>query len=77
MVARSEPTISRLTATARAEGEAKGRAESVLDLLENRGLAVSPEQRAEILGCSDPARLKHWLLSAGSVATVGELLSRP
>ncbi|HBL27603.1 MAG TPA: hypothetical protein DD490_12265 [Acidobacteria bacterium] len=83
LVARNEPTIGRLTAAAMAEGEArgeaKGKAESVLDLLENRGLTVSPEQRAEILGCSDLARLKQWLLSAGSVATatVGELLTAP
>ena len=64
-------------AAARARGHAEGIAESVLQILETRGITVSSEQKQEILGCSDPARLNRWLLKAVSAPTVEEVTSGP
>jgi hypothetical protein len=47
-----------------AEGVARGTAEAILAVLEARGITASPEQREEILGCSDIDRLKRWLREA-------------
>lgn len=57
----------------RAEGRTEGRAESLLFVLEQRGLPVTAEQRAHIEACRDPAQLEAWLaraLTADSVASV-------
>jgi hypothetical protein len=58
-----------LREAAKAEGIARGMvargiAESILAVLEVRGITVRPEQREEILGCSDVDRLKRWLREA-------------
>jgi len=42
------------------EGEAKGKAEDVLEALEVRGLAVTDEQRARVLSCTDIEQLRTW-----------------
>jgi hypothetical protein len=81
LVAKGNPAIREREASARAkgreEGRAEGIAESVLQLLEARGIAVSPEQKQEILGCSEPARLNRWLLKAVSASTAVEVTSEP
>ncbi len=63
-----DPAIQELKEAAKAEGiavgNARGIAESILEVLEARGITVSPEQREEILGCSDVDRLKQWLREA-------------
>ncbi|MFL6260164.1 MAG: hypothetical protein ACJ76Y_10675 [Thermoanaerobaculia bacterium] len=59
-----DPAIQELKETAKARGIAEGIAESILEVLEARGITVSPEQREEILGCSDVDRLKRWLREA-------------
>ena len=72
--AQGDPAIQELKEAAKAEGitegiavgNARGIAESILMVLEARGIAVSPEQREEILGCSDLDRLKGWLREAAS-----------
>src|SRR5579872_5763673 len=45
---------------------AKGRAESLLDVLEARGLRVSDEARARILACTDATQLDTWLRMAAA-----------
>jgi hypothetical protein len=50
------------------------RTESLLLVLEGRGLHPSDEQRAAIESCSDPERLQRWLRAAGRVGSVAELL---
>lgn len=60
-----------------AEAEAKGRAESVLVVLEARGIAVSDVQRQEILGCHDLGRLNRWLRRAVLAASADELMAEP
>lgn len=75
------PVFLELAATleAIAEGEAKGRAkgkaEAILEVLEERGIAVSPAQREEILACTDLARLRRWVRRAGLVSSGEELVA--
>lgn len=68
LAAKGNPAILQREAAARSEGEAKGkaegRAESILGILEARGLAVSAAQRQEILRCQDLERLDRWLRRA-------------
>ena len=63
-----DPAVQELKEAAKAEGIsvgiARGIAESILAVLEARGIPVSPEQREEILSCSDVDRLKRWLREA-------------
>jgi hypothetical protein len=58
-----------------ARGLATGKAESVLLLLGSRGLAVSPELRMQILGCTDLVRLERWLHAALTARSADEILS--
>ena len=57
----------------RAQGRAAEKATDVLDVLDARGLALSPEQRDRILECTDLEALKQWLRRAATVASVDEL----
>ncbi|WP_327317655.1 hypothetical protein [Streptomyces sp. NBC_01235] len=65
----------------REEGRVRGRAqgrliahvESVLIVLQARGIDVSEEVRERITGCADPEMLRHWLgraITATSVAGI-------
>jgi hypothetical protein len=56
-----------------AEGEAKGKVEALLSVLESRGLRISPKDRERILACKDQTQLDAWIRKAVSVATVDEL----
>jgi hypothetical protein len=56
-----------------AEGEAKGKAEAVLKLLDARNLAPSPDQRNQVKTCSDPAQLDLWFDRAITASTVAEV----
>ena len=58
-----------------ARGEARGFAASILEILEERGLAVSPAQREEILACSDVDRSKRRLRRAASATSADEILA--
>jgi hypothetical protein len=58
-----------------AEGETEGKAQAVLLVLEGRGLLLSPEQREQILGCSDVATLNRWLKKAATVASAEHLFA--
>ena len=51
------------------EGEIKGRRESVLAVLKARGLAVSDEERAQILAARDVDVLDGWIVRATTAAT--------
>ena len=53
------------------KGIVKGKAESLLQLLDGRGVPTSPELRQKILGCKDLALLDRWFqlgLTATSAA---------
>jgi|tagenome__1003787_1003787.scaffolds.fasta_scaffold20550990_1 hypothetical protein len=74
-----EPAIQELKAAAEARGEtrgeARGVARSILTILEARGIAASPAQREEILGCTDLDRLDRWLLRAGLATSADEVMA--
>jgi Putative restriction endonuclease len=70
LAAKDNPALRRREAHAKAEGIAT----SILRVLETRGVAVSPDQRQEILGCADLDRLNHWLDKAVLAATADEVL---
>jgi len=62
-----EPAIQELKAAVKAE--------SILKVLEGRGIAVSSVQRGEILGCTDLERLDRWLLRAGVATSADEVMA--
>jgi hypothetical protein len=62
-------------AQGRTEGKAEGKRESLLLVLEGRGLAISRAQRAAILACEDLAKLDRWIAASGKAASVEELLA--
>ncbi|MFE1370217.1 hypothetical protein ACFW7L_00835, partial [Streptomyces pharetrae] len=55
------------------EGKAEGKAESLLAVLEARGLFVSEEVRRRVLGCADLGLLDEWLVRAVRVERAGDL----
>jgi hypothetical protein len=61
----------------RREGEAKGKAQAILAVLEARGLAVSEARRAAIVGCSDLGQLERWVRQAVTAKTAGALFAAP
>jgi hypothetical protein len=58
-----------------AEGEAKGKAEAVVRLLEARHLNASQEQRAQVMSCTDAAKLDLWFDRAITVHTAAEVFA--
>ncbi|WP_026415124.1 hypothetical protein [Actinomadura oligospora] len=55
------------------DGRNEGQAEGVLLVLQGRGLTVSTDVCEHILACTDPERLRAWLMRAGTVGTPDEL----
>lgn len=58
----------------KAEGKAEGKAQSLLRVLEARGLRPSEAQRQQVLGCQDEAALDRLIDQAVHAATVEEAL---
>jgi hypothetical protein len=58
-----------------AEGEAKGKAEGVLRLLDARHLAPSQEQRQRVTSCTDAAQLDLWFDRAITAGTAVEVFA--
>jgi hypothetical protein len=58
-----------------AEGEAKGKAEDVLKLLDARHLAPSQDQRRQVTSCTDTAQLDRWFDRAITAATAAEVFA--
>jgi hypothetical protein len=61
----------------RQQGRSEGKAQAVLAVLEARGLRVSDEQRARVLGCTDLDELERWVRKAVTVKTAGALFAAP
>lgn len=62
-------------AAGRAVGRLEGEAHAVLLVLESRGLAVSEEQRARVLACTDRAVLEAWIRKAVTVTSADALFA--
>ncbi|MFD7533142.1 hypothetical protein ACFV8E_37000 [Streptomyces sp. NPDC059849] len=59
----------------RDEGRAKGQAESILLVLEARGIDLPDETREKITSCDDPQLLRWWLSRAATATTIEEVLT--
>jgi len=57
------------------EGEAKGKAEAVLKLLDARHLTPSREQRQQVASCTDAAQLDRWFDRAITAGTTAEVFT--
>ncbi|MCP4574058.1 MAG: dipeptidase [bacterium] len=57
-----------------AQQEARALAESVVTLLEARGVEISPEQLERIGAVDDSARLRHWLVEAATAGTTEQVV---
>jgi len=81
LAAKGNPVILGLEEAARAEGTMEGRAEgvaeSILRVLEARGVSVSLAQRGKILCCFDLEQLDRWLRRATLATTADEVLVEP
>lgn len=75
LAAKGVPAMYEREAAAEARGRAVGLAESILQILETRAISVNSDQRQEILGCSDPAKLGRWLVKAMSASSADEVTS--
>lgn len=58
----------------RSDGKAEGKADAVLEVLAEREISVTEEQRRRILGCDDLKQLGVWLRRAMTAADASELL---
>jgi hypothetical protein len=58
-----------------AEGEAKGKAEAVLRLLDARRLAPSKRQRQQVTSCTDAMQLDLWFDRAITAGTAAEVFA--
>jgi hypothetical protein len=56
-----------------AKGAAEGKADSVLAVLDARGVAVTDAQRARIVASSDLSELDRWVRAAATVATCDDI----
>lgn len=70
LAAKDNPELRRRETQARVEEIAT----SILSVLEERGIAMSPDQTQEIEGCADLDRLRRWLRRAVLAATADEVL---
>ncbi|HYX22835.1 MAG TPA: hypothetical protein VFC23_01695, partial [Thermoanaerobaculia bacterium] len=77
LAAKGNPELQRREDAARSEGEARGRAESILKVLAARGIDVGEAQRQEILACRDLGRLDRWLARAVLASSVDEITAEP
>jgi hypothetical protein len=58
-----------------AEGEARGKAEAVLRLLDARHLVPSSEQRQQVTSCTDALQLDRWFDRAITAGTAAEVFA--
>ncbi len=56
-------------------GEARGKAQAILIVLNARGIAVTEDTRQKILATLDGARLDAWIARSASVASADELVA--
>jgi hypothetical protein len=66
-------SVRKQFADAKAQGEARGKAEAVLAVLVARGVAVSGAERERILSCTDRKMLDRWIGRAVQAASVADV----
>lgn len=73
LVAKGNPVLRERETAARAEEKA----DAILQILEVRGVTVSPAERQQVLGCFDLDRLNRWLRQAALASSADEVTSTP
>jgi hypothetical protein len=58
-----------------AEGEAKGEAQALLEVLDVRGVDVSEDVQARVVACKDVDQLKAWLRRAATAHSIDEVFA--
>lgn len=58
---------------AEAQGMAKGKAESLVVVLEYRGMHLTDEQNDRVMSCTDADQLDLWLRRALAATSVGDV----
>ncbi len=75
----TQPFVSELRAEAEAQGEARGEARGeakmLLRFLEIKGITVTQEARARIIGCTDARQFDEWALRCEDITTIDELFA--
>ena len=78
LIAKNIPAITQIRASDRAEGHAEGhvegRVETVLVILELRGLVSTLDQRTRMLRERDSVRLDRWTANVMACASIDDLL---
>ncbi|MEV5738931.1 hypothetical protein AB0L30_02640 [Microbispora rosea] len=62
-------------AEGREEGRAEGEIDSILTVLDARGLEISDEARERIRRCEDLSQLSTWVRRAATVASADDLFT--
>jgi Uma2 family endonuclease len=83
LIDNGNPVIAEVRAQERAagrqeglsEGQRQGQRDAILQVLEARGIELSPHARARILGERDPERLRGWLGCAARCSSAAELFA--
>jgi hypothetical protein len=65
---------TKLLRDADARGKARGEAQSILIVLEGRGVAVPDDVRDQVLECTDKGQLDIWLRRASTATTVDDVI---
>ncbi len=72
-----EMTTSEAQSILEAKAKAQGKSESLLTVLQARGLSVSETVRSKILACMDLQMLDRWIARAATVPTADSVLAGP
>jgi hypothetical protein len=75
LLRKRNPVLDAELLSSRSEGKLEGKAESLLAVLEGRGLAPSPEQRLRILTERSGAVLDRWLARVATCPSVEQLMA--
>jgi hypothetical protein len=70
-----EPQLTKFFSETQRRFHNQGKAETLLEILRERGLAVTIKQQHRIVSCTDAAVLQRWVSLALTVASTSELLA--
>ncbi len=74
LLAKGNPILQQAISEGELKGKLEGARRAVLRVLARRGLALTPEQQAQVEACGDLATLERWLDQAITAPSPGEAL---
>jgi hypothetical protein len=75
MTTTAYPYVSELRAQGQAEGREEGRAQVIADVLDQRKISLTAQERQHILDCTDAPVLDLWVSRMLTVTTAAELFA--